>query len=47
MSEGRTIDLMGCMHRLSAEGCRRILYEGDVAAEFHAETAGQFDASIR
>jgi hypothetical protein len=42
MSEGRTIDLMGRMHRLSAEGWRRILYEGNVVAEFHAETTGRW-----
>ena len=47
MREGRTIDLVGRMHRLSAEGRRRILHEGDVVAEFHAETASRFDAGIR
>ena len=35
------------MHRLSAEGRRRILHKGDVVAEVHAETASRFDAGIR
>jgi hypothetical protein len=47
MSEGRSIDLVRRMHRLPAEGRRRILHESDVVAEFHAETAGRFDAGIR
>lgn len=47
MREGRTIDLMRRMHRLPAEGCRRILHEGDVVAELHPKTAGRYDAGIR
>ncbi len=47
MSEGRPIDHVRRMHRLSARGRRRIRHEGDVIAEFHAETAGRFDAGIR
>ena len=47
MSEGRPIDLVRRMHRLVADGRRRILHEGDVVAEFHTETAGRLDAGIR
>ena len=47
MREGRPIDLVRRMHRFSAEGRRRILHERDMVAEFHAETAGRFDAGIR
>ena|SRR5215831_4224090 len=37
MSQGRTIDLVGRVHRLSAVGSRPTLHEGDVVAELHAK----------
>ncbi len=47
MRESRTIEVVGRMHHLVAEGCCRVLDQGDVAAELHREPAGRRDAGVR
>ena len=43
---GRSIDVVGGVHRLVAEGRGRVLDQRDMIAELLAKPAGRFDAGV-
>ena len=46
MGVGRSVDGMGGVHRLMAEGGGGVPDQRDVISELHAEAAGRFDAGV-
>src|SRR5271165_3818696 len=47
MREGRSVNVVGRVHRLGAERCRSVPHQGYVVAEFGPRASGRLDTGVR